>query len=169
MQAIRFLCSPSRGGSSLVSRRTQTRKNHYWVGRHHDTEIHHHISVLIMCNVVFYGEQTFVIISRASSFLPLEHSHLGLSGGSHMPKNWIAGIAICTPTGIFQAALDVYLTVPNTVQAATMEPTYHSVLYMVVSVPRCWGYASSMIKRGAEPWARLDLHNCGVSLTETTV
>ena len=88
-----------------------------------------------------------------------------------MPINWIRGNAACKATGILQAAFEVNSIVPNTVQAARIEPTYHRVLYLfaqlklvsikygwrrrvsyiVVSVPRCWGYASSMISKGPDP------------------
>lgn len=71
--------------------------------------------------------------------------------------NWMTGMAACIPTGILHAASDVYLIVPKTVQAAMIAPTYHSVLYMVVSFPRCWGWASSVMSSGAEPWLTFDL------------
>jgi hypothetical protein len=74
-----------------------------------------------------------------------------------MPKNWINGMRACMATGILHDASEVYLIVPMTVKAAIMDPPYHNVLYMVVNVPRCCGWASSVTSRGAEPWLRFDL------------
>ena len=50
-----------------------------------------------------------------------------------------------------------YLTVPNTVHAAMIDPRYQSVLYIVVSGPRCCGCASSMISNGADTCVKLAL------------
>ena len=47
-----------------------------------------------------------------------------------MPMNWMSGNAACNATGILQAAFVVKSIVPNTVQAAIIEPTYHRVLYL---------------------------------------
>jgi len=38
----------------------------------------------------------------------------------------MTGMAACIPTGILQAAFEVYFTVPNTVHAAMIAPTYYS-------------------------------------------
>ena len=38
-----------------------------------------------------------------------------------------------------------------------IDPTYQSVLYKVVNLALCWGYASSIIKRGAAPMERFEL------------
>lgn len=100
---------------------------------------------------------TFNRTSNASSDRFFAQSQRGLSGTNHMPINWIAGIAACMPTGILHDASDVYLIVPNTVHAAINAPTYHRVLYMVVNFPRCWGWASSVIRSGADSWLTLDL------------
>lgn len=78
-------------------------------------------------------------------------------------------MAACIPTGMRHDASDVYLIVPKTVQAAIMAPTYHNVLYMVVNFPRCWGWASSVIRSGADPWVMFDLeklYECSVRLID---
>lgn len=80
-----------------------------------------------------------------------------LSDAISIPKSCTTGISACSATGSFQAKFVVYFTVPNTVHAAMMEPTYQSVLYIVVSLPRCCGWASSMIRSGADPWDKFDL------------
>ena len=85
---------------------------------------------------------TLINTLSASSSLSFEHNHLGLSGNNQMPTNCISGMRACSATGTLQAASPSYPIVPNTVQAATMEPTYHRVLYIVVILPRCWGCAS---------------------------
>jgi hypothetical protein len=37
----------------------------------------------------------------------------------------MTGMAACIPTGILQAAFEVYFTVPKTVHAAMIAPTYY--------------------------------------------
>lgn len=88
---------------------------------------------------ISHQRRTLTRTLRASSALSLEHSHRGLSGSSQMRQNCMNGMRACSPTGILQAALPVYLIVPKIVHAATMDPTYQRVLYMVVTLPRCWG------------------------------
>lgn len=61
----------------------------------------------------------------ALSCRSFEQSHLGLSGKNQIPMSWMNGIAACTATGIRHAAFVVYFTVPKTVQAAMIEPTYY--------------------------------------------
>jgi hypothetical protein len=46
--------------------------------------------------------------------------------------SWINGIAACTATGIRHAAFVVYFTVPKTVQAAMIEPTYYFKLGPII-------------------------------------
>lgn len=100
---------------------------------------------------------TLTRVLNASSVLPFAHNQRGLSGSSQTPTNWMLGIAAWSATGILHDASEVYLIVPKTVHAAIIEPTYHSVLYMVVNVPRCWGCASSVTSKGAAPWLIFDL------------
>lgn len=78
----------------------------------------------------------------ACSALSLLTNHLGLSGRNQIPTNWMKGIRACRPTGIRHAASPAYFNVPNTVQAAIIDPTYQRVLYIVVSFPLCCGWAS---------------------------
>lgn len=85
---------------------------------------------------------TFTKTFMASSPRSFEQSHLGLSGSSQMPTNWMKGMSACRPTGILQEALPLYPIVPYTAHAAMIDPTYQSVLYMVVMTPRCCGWAS---------------------------
>jgi hypothetical protein len=67
---------------------------------------------------------TLIRTAKASSGRSLEHSQRGDSGRQKIRANWITGIAACIPTGILHAASVVYLTVPNTVHAAIIDPTY---------------------------------------------
>lgn len=67
---------------------------------------------------------TLIRTAKASSDRSLEHSQRGDSGRQKIRANWITGIAACIPTGILHAASVVYLTVPNTVHAAIIDPTY---------------------------------------------
>ena len=50
--------------------------------------------------------------------------------------------------GIRHAQVDGSLKVPKVVQAAMMLPRYQRVLYNEVALPRCEGYASSVIRSG---------------------
>lgn len=68
----------------------------------------------------------------------------------------MTGISAWMPTGISHDAFVSYVCDPNTVQAATIAPRYHSVLYMTVNSPRCAGWASSIISSGAEPCERFE-------------
>lgn len=67
---------------------------------------------------------TFIRTAKASSGRSFEHNQRGDSGRQNMNANCMSGIAACIPTGILHAASVVYLTVPNTVHAAMIDPTY---------------------------------------------
>lgn len=73
---------------------------------------------------------TFNRMAYASSPLFLEHSQRGDSGRNHTQTIWMPGIKACKATGIRQDASVVYLIVPKTVHAATIDPRYHKVLYL---------------------------------------
>jgi hypothetical protein len=82
---------------------------------------------------------TFANTAKGLSCRPREHSQRGLSGKNHILTICTKGMRACKDVGTIHETSVVYLIMPNTVQAAIIELTYHNVLYMVVSFPRCWG------------------------------
>ena len=66
-----------------------------------------------------------------------------------MMKSWMPGIRHWRPVGRRHCRFPVsVVNVPNVVHAATIAPRYQTVLYIVVTFPRCCGCAISVIRRG---------------------
>ena len=81
---------------------------------------------IVSCPCLWFslGSRTLIRTANASSGRSFEHSHRRLSGRRNIRANWITGITACMATGILHAASVVYLTVPKTVHAAIIDPTY---------------------------------------------
>lgn len=96
----------------------------------------------------------FPRIARASSFLPLDTSHLGLSGTNTInPRIWNNGYDICSRQGSLHDQLFDMPIVAYVTAAELMAPKLQHALYRAVAVCRCRGCAFSVARRGAAVWA----------------
>jgi hypothetical protein len=96
----------------------------------------------------------FPRIARASSFLPFDTSHLGLSGTNTInPRIWNNGYDICSRHGTLHDQLFDMPIVAYVTAAELMAPKLQHALYRAVAVCRCRGCAFSVARRGAAVWA----------------